>query len=152
MTSILRRFALLGVTSLAVSAFYGCGPVEWQYAAYATAAPPAPYVEVVDAAPGPDYVWINGYWWWDGAQYVWSRGYWGVPPSRGYVWVAPGWVRDGGRYVFVHGRWASPGRAIQPRYVHPRPTVRVQPGVRYQTVRPAVRVRQSGRPTVRVRR
>jgi outer membrane lipoprotein SlyB len=68
----------------------------------ATVAPPPPPVETVVVAPGPDYVWIDGEWIWQG-QWVWVRGHWGVPPYPRAVWITGrswhdrwGWHHDRG--------------------------------------------------------
>jgi hypothetical protein len=72
------------------------------------APPPPPRREVVVEAkrPGPDYIWIDGFW--DGApgHYVWVSGHWDRPPRRGVRWHAPHWERDhGGHYSLVRGEW-----------------------------------------------
>lgn len=58
--------------------------------------PPPPRHEAVIERdrPGPDYVWVNGYWDASSGQYVWVPGHWDRPPRRGYVWVAPRYERD----------------------------------------------------------
>jgi len=63
--------------------------------------PPAPRAYRVPARPGPDYVWVEGYWYPSGSRYVWHNGYWTRPPYEGAYWVAPYHV--GGRYY--PGRW-----------------------------------------------
>jgi hypothetical protein len=69
-------------------------------------APPPPMTEtVVGVAPGPDYIWIGGYWGWDHGRRVWMRGRWDHPPRHGAVWIAPRWEHRGGHYVFVRGYW-----------------------------------------------
>ena len=98
----MRRLLLLVGLALAT----GCG--GYVYATTTVRAPPTPYVEVAPPAPGPAYVWVDGYWQWTGVQYVWVRGYWAVPPQPGFVWSPAGWILDGGTYVFVHGRWVPP--------------------------------------------
>ncbi|HWA85652.1 MAG TPA: YXWGXW repeat-containing protein [Opitutus sp.] len=55
--------------------------------------------------PGPNYVWVDGYWAWQGGHHVWIGGRWAVPPHRHAVWVAPRWERRGGTYVFIQGNW-----------------------------------------------
>jgi hypothetical protein len=40
------------------------------------AAIPAPLVEVVPLAPGPDYSWEQGYWSWNGGRWIWVYGLW----------------------------------------------------------------------------
>ena len=67
-------------------------------------APPALYVEEVGVAPGPGFVWIGGFWGWNG-HWVWQAGHWGHPPRRGALWVAPRYVFRGGRHVYVRGYW-----------------------------------------------
>jgi YXWGXW repeat-containing protein len=65
-------------------------------------APPPPRVlAVVPATPGPNYVWIEGYWYPVGKHYHWHAGYWTLPPYAGARWIPP--RHDGDRY-FV-GYW-----------------------------------------------
>jgi hypothetical protein len=65
-------------------------------------APPPPRVlAVIPATPGPDYVWIEGYWYPVGRHYKWHAGYWSVPPYPGARWVSP--RHDGER--FYNGYW-----------------------------------------------
>jgi hypothetical protein len=68
-------------------------------------APPAAVVETRPAAPGPNYVWINGYQSWNGSAYVWVPGRWDVPPRAHARWVAHRWVKRGGGWVMVEGHW-----------------------------------------------
>lgn len=60
-------------------------------------APPPPRVlRVRPVAPGPDYFWIDGYWYPDGHRYQWHQGYWTRPPYAGAHWAPP--HHDGSRY------------------------------------------------------
>ncbi len=71
-------------------------------------APPPPRHEVVveSTRPGPDYVWIDGFWDGSPGHYVWTAGHWDRPPRRGVRWVAPHWERDhDGHYHIVRGVW-----------------------------------------------
>ncbi len=61
-------------------------------------APPA-YSEVVPPCPGPDYVWVDGYWVPQGGRNVWVQGYWRRPYMAAYP-VGP--------------------RYVAPRYIEPR--------------------------------
>jgi hypothetical protein len=64
--------------------------------------PPAPRVlRVVPRSPGPDYVWLDGYWYAEGGRYRWHNGYWTRPPYPGARWIAP--RHDGER--FFAGYW-----------------------------------------------
>src|SRR4029077_11617467 len=45
-----------------------------------TREPPVARVETQTVAPGPNYVWTQGYWRWTGRDYVWVSGSWIVRP------------------------------------------------------------------------
>src|ERR1700686_3585204 len=81
---VVATVVLLVGTSLAASARVGVGVVVGT-------APPAPVVVAgpVGVAPGPGYVWVDGYWDWGGGGWVWGPGRWVLPPRPGAVWVAP---------------------------------------------------------------
>jgi hypothetical protein len=63
--------------------------------------PPAPRAYRVPPQPGPDYTWVEGYWYPQGGRYIWHDGYWTHPPYEGAYWVAP--YNVGGQYFA--GRW-----------------------------------------------
>ena len=67
--------------------------------------PPALRHEVRPVRPGARYVWVPGYYRWDGHAHVWEAGRWEVPPRPGVRWVAHRWERRHGRWVFVEGGW-----------------------------------------------
>jgi hypothetical protein len=67
-------------------------------------APPAPVTEVIPVQPGPEYVWVPGYWEWRG-RWVWYGGAWVLRPRPGVIWVGPRWERRPHGYVHIHGRW-----------------------------------------------
>jgi hypothetical protein len=66
--------------------------------------PPRPRVYRVAPRPGPEFVWVEGYWYPEGRSYKWENGYWTRPPYEGAYWVEPYYL--GGRYV--GGYWESP--------------------------------------------
>ena len=68
-------------------------------------APPPPRHEHRSHAPGPDYVWIDGYWGWHGHRHEWVEGRWERPPHGRREWVAPRWEHRGNGYVFIEGSW-----------------------------------------------
>jgi hypothetical protein len=69
-------------------------------------APPAAQAETQSPQPGPDYVWIQGYWVWGGNGYNWTPGFWQQPPQTGYVWVAPQYEHIDRGYRYRSGRWS----------------------------------------------
>jgi hypothetical protein len=72
---------------------------------YVRYGPPPPRYAVVGVAPGPGYVWTNGYWDWRGGQWFWMEGRWMRPPRPHAVWVAPEWRRHGNGYRLHRGYW-----------------------------------------------
>jgi hypothetical protein len=65
-------------------------------------APPPPRVVAVrPVAPGPEFLWVDGYWYPVGHHYRWHAGYWTRPPYEGARWVGP--HHDGER--FFAGYW-----------------------------------------------
>ncbi len=58
--------------------------------------PPPRVVQVLPVAPGPDFVWVEGYWYPVGHHYKWHPGYWTRVPYPGAHWVVPRY--EGGRY------------------------------------------------------
>jgi hypothetical protein len=73
--------------------------------AVASQAPPAPQVETVVAAPGPDYTWVNGEWVWNGATWVWVSGRWVLGPYPHAIWVSARWVYGPYGWHRVPGYW-----------------------------------------------
>src|ERR1700694_5382016 len=67
--------------------------------------PPPPQIEVIPVAPGPDYVWIPGYWGWNGGAWIWISGRWVVRPWHGAVWVDGHWARRGHGSIWIGGHW-----------------------------------------------
>ncbi|HVW11359.1 MAG TPA: YXWGXW repeat-containing protein [Bryobacteraceae bacterium] len=73
-------------------------------------APPPPRVlRVHPRQPGPDFIWVDGYWYAEGGRWVWHQGYWTRPPYAGATWIAPRY--EGGR--FFAGYWNTPHGRIE---------------------------------------
>jgi WXXGXW repeat (2 copies) len=68
-------------------------------------APPPPRYGVMGVAPGPGYVWAEGFWDYRGGSYVWAPGRWMRPPHPRAVWVPGVWVSSGRGYAFRRGHW-----------------------------------------------
>ena len=63
--------------------------------------PPPRVIHARPRAPGPDYFWVEGYWYPVGNHYKWHGGYWTRPPYAGAHWIGPRY--DGGS--FFGGYW-----------------------------------------------
>ncbi len=68
--------------------------------------PPIRIDETLPSAPGSNYRWTPGSWYYDHVQsgYYWVPGAWVAPPD-GDVWTPPYWEYDRGRYRWHHGYW-----------------------------------------------
>ncbi len=72
---------------------------------YVRSGPPPLRAEAVLVAPGPEYVWVPGYYRHDGAAYVWVAGRYERPPRLRARWVPAHWERDRRGWYFVDGHW-----------------------------------------------
>ncbi|HYW46266.1 MAG TPA: YXWGXW repeat-containing protein [Bryobacteraceae bacterium] len=90
-------------TKLLAVALLAAGSIFAQISVGIRIGPPPPprVVRVRPVAPGPGYVWLDGYWYAVGSRYRWHAGYWTRPPYEGARWVVP--HHDGER--FFAGYW-----------------------------------------------
>jgi hypothetical protein len=72
---------------------------------YVRTGPPPLRAEVVSVSPGAGYVWVPGYYRYDGGGYVWVGGRWDRPPRGRGRWVPAHWERDRRGWYFVEGHW-----------------------------------------------
>ena len=54
---------------------------------------------------GGGYLWVSGYYNWDGSQYQWVPGTWAKAPRARAVWVPAHWQATSSGYVWVPGSW-----------------------------------------------
>jgi len=102
----MKKKLLAGALFVGSALLGACGGGYYTTGYYVRTAPPAPrYVGVVGVAPGPGYVWTNGYWGYSGGGYHWVDGRWARPPRARAIWVAPEWRHDGHGYRFHEGHW-----------------------------------------------
>jgi len=98
-----RRMILAGVL-LASSTLTACA--SQGYVAYSVPPPPAArVVGAVGYAPGPGYVWTDGFWDLRGSRWVWVSGEWRRPPRAHTVWVRSYWEPHGRNWRFHRGHW-----------------------------------------------
>ncbi len=88
---------LIALTLLAGGAVFGQVSIGIQIGP----PPPPRVVSVVQVRPGPEFVWVEGYWYPVGHKYKWHDGYWTRPPYAGARWIPP--RHDGAR--FYEGYW-----------------------------------------------
>jgi len=106
-TKLIALLVLAGGTLLAQTHFsIGVG-IGVPYAP-----PPPPAVAYMPPCPGPQYIWVPGYYYPAGPRFVWRAGYWARPPYAGAYWVAPRYYQN----HYYAGYW---GRgAVRPAEHH----------------------------------
>lgn len=107
MNTSLNKLALLAalISSIMLS---GCVveavPHRHYVGAVVTVAPPPLRVETIGVAPARGYVWIDGYWSWNGYRHDWVGGHWEAP-HPGYRWVPHRWVHERDGWHLSEGHW-----------------------------------------------
>ena len=94
--------------SAALAALAACAPLPGRMSVglvYVDQAPPPRRVEVVPVHPGPEFVWIDGYWGWTDRAYAWVPGRWARPPRLRAHWVPGHWRREHRGWYWQPGRW-----------------------------------------------
>jgi hypothetical protein len=99
--ALLLMLLATGVALADVSVGFAIGP------------PPPPRVLVQPVAPGPDFFWVDGYWYPAGRRYRWHNGYWTRPPYEGYRLDRPA-LRGRPLFRRLLGRRPRPDRTRSP--------------------------------------
>ena len=68
-------------------------------------APPELLVYEQPICPGDGYLWMPGYWAWDGNDYYWVPGTWVMPPQVGFLWTPGYWGWGDNGFFFNDGFW-----------------------------------------------
>lgn len=79
-----------------------CGGYGGGFVAYG---PPPPRYGVIGYAPGPGYVWMDGYWDRGGGGWNWVGGRWERPPHGRHAWMRSEWRHEGNGWRFHRGYW-----------------------------------------------
>lgn len=108
MRKILTQVLCGLVLVLALGAVEACyGPYVSGGAGIEVGVAPPPFrAEVAIAAPGPEFVWVPGFWDWGGQQWVWVSGVWQRPPQPRAHWVRPHYQQRRGHWVYIRGHWS----------------------------------------------
>ncbi|MDR3670755.1 MAG: hypothetical protein P4L36_07920 [Holophaga sp.] len=95
----------------------GMGPFDVRFA---PDGPPPMRREFRPPQPGPDVVWVGGYWDRDGDRWAWREGRWDRGERRGDRWVTPVYRRERGGYRYEPGHWSSHRLVEGDHYHHMR--------------------------------
>ncbi len=98
------RHFLRGTTlALTLSSMLALFPACYAEVSTAPSAPPPP--RVVQVAPRPGFIWVDGNWHWNGQTWVWMDGHY-ERMRHGHRWVPGQWVQQpNGAYQWVPGHW-----------------------------------------------
>lgn len=99
-----KRDFLAGLLAVPVAAWVGAADAQ----VIVRIAPPEPRVERVPP-PRRGFVWVNGYWDWNGRRYVWRHGRW-ERVRHGYHWREDRWVERNGGWARERGGWSRGDR------------------------------------------
>jgi len=69
------------------------------------APPPAHSEVIIGVAPGPDYIWVGGYWGRYRNNWHWVGGRWVLRPHPNAAWVEGRWDRGSRGYYWRSGHW-----------------------------------------------
>lgn len=70
---------------------------------YVSAQPDA-VVVTRPASPGPNYIWVDGDYYWRGGRYNYRQGYW-ARPRAGRVYRSGAWSQSPRGYYWRRGGW-----------------------------------------------
>ncbi|HVP89142.1 MAG TPA: hypothetical protein VMU79_13810 [Casimicrobiaceae bacterium] len=93
--SLLLALALLAVSAATSAAVFVSVAI----------APPVLPVYAQPICPGPNYIWIPGYWAYGPEGYYWVPGTWVIAPYVGALWTPGWWGWANGLYVWNAGYW-----------------------------------------------
>ena len=98
------RNAVLSGLLIAAGTLAACAPRPYAYY-HVPPPPPPPVYGVVGVAPGPGFVWVDGFWDLRGGRWFWVRGHWVRPPRPRAAWVPGYWSREREAWRFRGGYW-----------------------------------------------
>ena len=96
----MKRLLLITATGLLLSI-----QVALAQRVYVGIAPPPVVVEHPGPILHPGWVWIGGYYRWDGAHYFWVPGRWVQPPRLHAIWVPGHWIHGAHGWYWIEGHW-----------------------------------------------
>ena len=100
----MKQKLLAGAAVLLGTVLSACGG-GYYGASYVGYGPPPPRYGAMGYAPGPGYVWVDGYWNRYGNDWRWNNGRWAVPPRGYHHWERSEWRHEGRSWRFHEGRW-----------------------------------------------
>lgn len=95
----MKKLLFLLLLISGIITFSGCGPTR-----YTVVSQPVAPAYARPVAPGPQYVWVDGDWYWSSGRYVYRNGYWARPRVR-HIYMPGAWVSTPRGYYWRRGHW-----------------------------------------------
>ena len=105
--TILAATVLGGVAAAALPQVPFPPPLPGLEVRITTGRPPARRYERRGPRPGPDYVWVDGFWHSGGGRWDWVPGRWDRPAVPDGYWIAPRYIRSDRGYIYEPGHWSN---------------------------------------------
>ncbi len=100
----MKRVTMLGLLlAAAVSAAHAGPNVQWGVT-ISSGTPPPPVRYETMPPPRVGYLWVEGYWNWNGGAHVWVPGHW-VRARSGYEYAQPRWQEVPNGWELNRGGW-----------------------------------------------
>lgn len=96
-----KKLLLLCILLATIGVMTACASHRYE----ARVPPPPARFGAMGYAPGPGYVWCDGFWDWRGGRWFWMNGTWQRPPRARARWAPGYWEPHGRDYRFQRGRW-----------------------------------------------
>jgi hypothetical protein len=103
MKTLMKTFMMISVLALTLLAVQPAQAAQVSFGIQIGTPPPAPVYIAPPPSPGPDYVWVDGYYYPVSGHWRWHAGYWTRAPYAGAHWYGPRY--EGGR--FYNGYWGG---------------------------------------------
>jgi len=95
----MKRYLTTGILATFILALFSCT------GKYILSTKPDAPVYVRPAAPGPDYVWVEGDWRQKKGRYMWFEGHW-VKNKANKNWQPGYWTSRNDNWYWRRGHWA----------------------------------------------
>ena len=99
----MKTFIMISLLALTLLAVQPAQAAQISFGIQIGPPPPPPVYIAPPPSPGPEYAWIDGYYYPVKGHYRWHAGYWTRAPYAGAQWYAPRY--DGGHYY--NGYWGG---------------------------------------------
>ena len=109
---------LAGAIALPVMAQIPVPPLPDLQVRVVANSPPPPRREVIvyRERPARNYVWVKGFYDWQGDGWAWVPGHWLAPPARTVRWISPRYVRVEEGWWYEPAHWSNQQLVVEEKF------------------------------------